>query len=383
MVSNGKVYFEGLNGLRGMAAILVLFGHTTELVFPNGVNYNPLWAFLSNNGSNAVSFFFVLSGFLISYLMLVEIQNYGNVHIGKFYLKRVFRIWPIYYFVILLVQVILPILMMWMGKEWKTVSNVSTFYYLIILPNIPYLFYDTGKLFHLWSIGVEEQFYLIWAPLVKFFKKYFLQLCIGVIVIKLFLLLIFKNLGESNETMRAIYLILKQFRIEQMCVGGVGAYMVFHHKEKVLKSVLFNKITQVVFFVILAFFLCMNLQDLESSLLGEVYQFVFKTMGYLTVPILFLYLLINVSLNPGSFIKLENKLFNFMGSISYGFYVYHFLCVLLTSLLMDHIGLSKGSIAFAVVFYTLAIIINTGISWLSFEYFEKRFLKMSKQLTGR
>jgi peptidoglycan/LPS O-acetylase OafA/YrhL len=383
MASKDKVYFEGLNGLRGIAALLVLFGHTTDLVFPNGTTYNPLWAFLSNNGDNAVSFFFVLSGFLISYLMLVEIQNHGNVHIGKFYLKRVFRIWPIYYFVILLVQVILPILMMWMGKDWKTVSNVSTFYYLIILPNIPYLFYDTGKLFHLWSIGVEEQFYLIWAPLVRFFKKYFLQLCVGVIAIKLILLLIFNHLSESSETMQSIYLILKQFRIEQMCVGGIGAYMIFHHKDKVLTSAMFNKIAQVVFFVILAFFLCMNLQDLEARFLGKIYHFVFKTMGFLTVPILFLYLLINVSLNPGSFFKLENRWFNFMGNISYGFYVYHFLCVLSASMLMNFTGLSKGSILFAVVFYALAILINTVISWLSFEYFEKRFLKMSKRLTGR
>lgn len=378
MSDKDKIYFSGLNGLRGVAALLVLFGHTSDLVFPNGIDYNPIWAFLSNNGGNAVSFFFVLSGFLISYLMLNEINKTNNVNIGRFYLKRVFRIWPIYYLVIIMVQFVIPFIMLKTGHQWKTISNISTFYYLLILPNIPYLFFDTGKLFHLWSIGIEEQFYLIWAPLVKMFKKHFLKLCIFVILIKL-LAIYCLSFFIDNQTINSIYKILKQFRIEQMCVGGIGAYFIFTNKGKLLESVIFSLVGQIVFYLVLIFFLAFDIKSTDVSLSGKVYNILFHSLGYITIPFLFLYLLINISLNPKSYFKLENKAFDFLGKISYGFYVYHFVCVLLAASVMKITKIEMGTMIYAVLFYIVAISVNIIISWISFNYFERKILKYTRK----
>lgn len=369
------IYFKGLNGLRGIAAILVLFGHTGDLVFPNGIDYNPLWCFLSQNGNNAVSFFFVLSGFLISYLMLLELKDTGTIHVGRFYLKRVFRIWPIYYLIILLSQFVFPFILMQLGKDWKTVSNLSTFFYLIILPNVPYIFMDSGKLFHLWSIGVEEQFYLIWAPAVKWCKQHFLKLCIGIILGKFVLVALLEHYKDLSEGLNAAYLLLKQFRIEQMCVGGIGAYWLFKHKGKLPTSFIFGKGFQLFMFALLAFFLACNEKALGDNFASQIYTFLFHTCAYLLIPFMYLYLLLNVSLNEGSWLKLENRPLNFMGSISYGFYVYHVISIVTAGFVMGMLHLEAGNLTYAFVFYAVAGSINTCMAWLSFHFFEKKILK--------
>jgi peptidoglycan/LPS O-acetylase OafA/YrhL len=369
-----KIYFKGFNGLRGIAAIIVLFGHTKEIVFPNGTQYNPIWFFLSNNGGNAVSFFFVLSGFLISYLMLIEIKDTANVNVNRFYLKRVLRIWPIYYLVIITMQFIIPIFMIMIGKDWKTVSNLSTFFYLIILPNIPYLFLDSGKLFHLWSIGVEEQFYLIWAPLVKWFKNHFLKLSIIVIISKYIALLIFEVLKNKNKYIYDMYLLVSQFRIEQMCIGSIGAYYIFKNSDRIMKHFIFNRFSQLVFFSVLAFFMMTDQVVLGNTIFGKLYYFLFIKLGYWSLPTLFLYLLINVSLNKKSILKLENKIYNFLGRISYGFYVYHFIGIIISVFLLENLGFIPGTYQYALVFYITSIIIIILIAWLSYYYFERKII---------
>ncbi|MEP6985313.1 MAG: acyltransferase family protein, partial [Chloroflexota bacterium] len=94
-----KIHFKGLNALRFYAAVSVVVHH---------VMYNPnVWYGLPNlpdtvgrffiNGTDAVHLFYVLSGFLITYLMLVERERTGTVSVKKFYLRRVLRIWPLYF----------------------------------------------------------------------------------------------------------------------------------------------------------------------------------------------------------------------------------------------------------------------------------------------
>jgi peptidoglycan/LPS O-acetylase OafA/YrhL len=95
----GKIYFQGLDGLRAIAAILVVIGHI-ELVKKsfNLVNLQdgggPFYLYL---GGHAVTFFFVLSGFLITYLLIKEKENNNSISIKSFYWKRILRIWPVYY----------------------------------------------------------------------------------------------------------------------------------------------------------------------------------------------------------------------------------------------------------------------------------------------
>ena len=89
-----KIYFKNLDGLRFFAAFAVIIGHCQSFLYveKNGIDpYSPYASKLANFG---VDFFFVLSGFLITYLTLVEIDKTGKIDIKKFYLRRILRNFP-------------------------------------------------------------------------------------------------------------------------------------------------------------------------------------------------------------------------------------------------------------------------------------------------
>ena len=96
-----KVYFPGLNALRFFAAFLVFASHVELLKSRNEFeNYYYTPTFLELGGS-AVTFFFVLSGFLITYLLIIEKDLTGKISSSQFYVRRILRIWPLYYTVVL------------------------------------------------------------------------------------------------------------------------------------------------------------------------------------------------------------------------------------------------------------------------------------------
>ena len=89
-------YFFQFNALRFLAALLVLVGHAESLrASAGGLSFHKLDFF--NNGQHAVTFFFVLSGFLITFLLLKERNKTQTVQVKSFYWKRVVRIWPLYF----------------------------------------------------------------------------------------------------------------------------------------------------------------------------------------------------------------------------------------------------------------------------------------------
>jgi peptidoglycan/LPS O-acetylase OafA/YrhL len=101
------VLFEGLNELRFFAAFLVVMNHAETIRAKNGLlNFNQ-YAFFKNGGT-AVTFFFVLSGFLITYLLLKENYYTNTIKIKSFYIKRVLRIWPLYYLLVVAGLFIVP-----------------------------------------------------------------------------------------------------------------------------------------------------------------------------------------------------------------------------------------------------------------------------------
>src|SRR4051794_34357276 len=100
-----KKRFENLDGLRFVLAMVVLSGHSMLFESLNkSIPFDWLQRLLLVLGSGylAVSFFFVLSGFLITYLMIEEKELTGSFNILKFYLRRILRIWPLYFTVLLI-----------------------------------------------------------------------------------------------------------------------------------------------------------------------------------------------------------------------------------------------------------------------------------------
>jgi len=97
------VYFIGLDTLRAIGALSVVFGHIELTKKSLGLsNITHLSFYKHTSGHLGVMLFFVLSGFLITYLLLKESENYKTVFVKQFYIRRALRIWPIYYLMVLI-----------------------------------------------------------------------------------------------------------------------------------------------------------------------------------------------------------------------------------------------------------------------------------------
>ena len=161
------VYFENLDSIRFIAALMVLFSHAlSESYVFIPIEYSVVTTFLNlvSNGGLGVSIFFVLSGFLITYLLIVERETKSKISLGNFYMRRILRIWPLYFAVIIFAFVAYPLAKSFIGIKGEGFANIM--YHMVFL-----FFFD---LIHMkqtnidaiptsqainWSVSIEEQFY--------------------------------------------------------------------------------------------------------------------------------------------------------------------------------------------------------------------------------
>src|SRR6478609_3641264 len=150
-------HFASLDGLRGMSIIAVVWHHTASRAFPNV-------AFLQH-GDYGVALFFVISGFLITTLLIREKEAHGDISLRAFYARRALRIFPLYYAVLLAYTALVLV------AERGTSAGAE------FLGNLPYFVTYTNNYFvgngdrvifyFAWSLAAEEQFYLVWPFLEK------------------------------------------------------------------------------------------------------------------------------------------------------------------------------------------------------------------------
>ena len=387
-MDNNKVYFPGLNGLRFFAAMAVVVTHI-ELV-KHFMGLPNLWGNRSSNiltlksavntfvfeaGGLGVYFFFVLSGFLITYLLLVEKAKTGTIAVKKFYLRRILRIWPLYYLIVILGFFVVPYIVngsiSFSSKELNDHFGINLFLYLIIFPNIAHaIFSPVPMISQTWSIGVEEQFYLIWPVLAKkagnIFKMLVIVFCI-MIGLKVFVLILFKA-GYGSPTLAIIKKFLAMTKIESMTIGGMGAYLLYNYKTQ-FKNLVYQPIVLPMCLLCIPILILFTPPAIQDGI-------------HLVYSVIFLFIIANVSGNPDSIIKLENDVFNFLGKISYSMYMYHFMLIPLVIYLMKALGIMPSNeLIPQLVIYASVTALTILVSWLSYAYFEGWFLKLKTKYT--
>jgi len=150
-----------LDGLRAVSITLVIVSHVFIRTPPGGYVKNALLA-LAANGRIGVSVFFVISGFLITALLLRERHKFRRISLAAFYRRRAFRILPAY-FVYLLCVGALSLL--------GLIPDVSREFWNAVTFTSDYQTHRDWYLAHTWSLSVEEQFYLLWPVIVVFCRK--------------------------------------------------------------------------------------------------------------------------------------------------------------------------------------------------------------------
>ncbi len=325
-------------------------------------------------GSLGVIFFFVLSGFLITYLLLQEKKVTQTVAVKKFYLRRILRIWPLYYLIVLLGFLVLPHIHFidnpYLIKFLDTNFAPNFLLYLLFLPNLAFAaFAAVPHIGQTWSIGVEEQFYVLWPLIVKHSKNILKALLwvIGILItLKVIVLILYKQMPD-NSALKIIKPFLAMTKMESMAIGGIGAYYLFIGNQKI-KLLYSNALLlfSIAMIIVLVYFTPAVIQD------GM----------YLVFSVLFLIIILNVSSNPDCIFKLENKVFKVLGNISYGIYMYHLIIIAFVFAGLKHFGLQiDDSVISQLIVYTSTILGTVLLAWISYSYFEKWFLDLKHKFT--
>lgn len=346
--SNKVVYLKGLNGIRAVAVIAVICSHILDV-----------FKLRTQIGSFGVTIFFTLSGFLITYLLLMEKAKTGTISIRNFYIRRVLRIWPLYFLYLVIAFLIAAFIFS------QTVTFWQVFYYTFFLPNVPFVNNTSLPILeHYWSLGVEEQFYLIWPLLINIFSKKLFTFCLGFIAL-IFCLRLSVNIfyGTANSVYKFIYYL----RFDCMAIGGLAAYF-FYKKSKIIQ-VLHHVMLQVIAWVLLAL------------ILTNHYHFAL-IFDHIIVALVSVVLIINQVSNPKTIISLEKKPLNYIGKISYGLYVIHPLIIALLMHVYSNLSIALKSTVVYIDFPLETFAISLGLAHLSYQFIESGFLRKKQKYSS-
>lgn len=366
--SNSKIYFPNLNGLRFIAAFLVIIHHIEQIKSSNNIDsYWQKIPFVEVIGKLGVVLFFVLSGFLITYLLLAEEKVFAKISVRKFYVRRILRIWPLYFLIVVIAFFIVPNFEIFSESGSISILDGENFASKLILfalffPNLAFAIYGVVPFAsHTWSIGTEEQFYILWPIVLKFLKKNRIALMFLIIAIYMFVAFMLSvSITDFIPYKKFIRNFWSMFNIDCMAIGGVFAVMLF--EKKYLLKIFMNK--YLFYFTILFVLVFMILGVHIPKVHFEFYA------------VLFGIIILNFAANKNIGLSLENKAFNYLGNISYGLYMYHPIAIVLSIYIAKSINFTSNWLL-----YPLTLIIVVLLSAISYKYYESIFLKFKTKFT--
>jgi len=353
-----------LDGVRGLAIIGVLLTHASY-IFTTGSHVLAM-------GWTGVDLFFVLSGFLITGI-LIDTKRAQN-RAKSFYARRILRIFPIYYLTIVVVLIAQQHLA-WL----RTVAEMQTW-----ADRLPYLFYyknlaplwQHGQahqtlLSHFWSLAGEEQFYFLWPMLVWHFStKTVYKVCAGALCFTLLLRIVLGAHFGFGAWMQFFPLT----RSDGLFVGsGLAALLATGHRPS-YKQLLTWGLAGLSTLVLVVIF-----RGREELLYGGP---VMCTIGYSGLAIFFGVLIAYCVQSEGPLVRFfEAPWIRAFGRYSYGMYVYH----LPLYYVIEHFAKQWFSLAFplpnkyAILYLAVLVSITYAIAWLSFRFFEQKFLRLKRR----
>lgn len=351
-----RFYLPELDGLRFFAFLLV-FIHHTQLF-----SEIPYLSFLKTYGWIGVDLFFSLSGFLFTKLLIDEFEKTKTINFKKFYLRRIFRIWPIYFlFVGFSVSVYLLI-----GGKIDHYIALRIIGLLTFSDNLMAAFHGfdpvtfTG---HLWTISYEEQFYVV-IPLLIFLlvrsgSKIRLIMLISSFIILNAIRFVFIS---GNFSFPAIW-VLPITHFESIILGIVIGFGGFDSLLKNVKPLLIG------LFGILLFFSLYFIPEFDNTTYWLI-------LGYLIVGISTSLLLFAVL--KSSFLKriLSKKIFVFFGKRSYGLYVYHLFGNAVITYFTEYIQILPSN---ALVSFVCSLLFTGTIAIVSYKFIEIPFLQLKQK----
>lgn len=367
-----KIQFENLDGLRFLCFLSVFLFHSFHTEFDE-IKFNPIYGFIKKdvfgNGNLGVNFFFVLSGFLITYLLLEEKKINEGVHIGKFWIRRGLRIWPLYFFCVFFGFILFPWLKDFFGEIPNETANPV--YYFLFINNFDVIkngFPDSSILGVLWSIAVEEQFYLLWPLIIGLLPTKYLWVPFLIII-------------GASLMFRAIFgdAIINEYHtlscIGDMTVGASGAWLIYSRAKFKERIERLTKLEIAIVYLLFAGVFFLRDEILYSHHVIRIYE-------RLLIATLILFIILEQNYSRNSFFKMSHfKLITKLGAISYGLYCLHFIGILVTTTLMNKLAFNTHLWQVMILETVIALLTTILISSASYRFYELPFLKLKDKFS--
>ena len=364
--------FLALDGLRGVAVLLVIVAHGSQKhLLPK--------AFAFSGGMLGVVIFFVLSGFLITHLLLKEQAQTGRISLANFYARRALRIWPLYFAALGAYFFVLPLIDPGnFGSIYSRPGRLGSGSYYDVLG---YAFFLQNYVFAvrdmhlglgvLWSLAVEEHFYVFWPLLLVVLRGRWLVsslVCVAIATFGLRMLTFFGVLPENTSVWHMTHTALD---------GLAAGYIIgclYHSRPGLLKALSRHRSLYLLGWALLLFLGWAELRHMPLSPTlpaGEYYKIVLSTLA---AAVIVSYL---VGRADSSSLVLCSRPLIYVGKVSYGIYVLHPIVLVYMAASAAHFGLLHGAGYFLAIALYLAMAV--GVAGLSFKFFEAPILRYKKR----
>lgn len=345
-------YVPCLDALRAIAAFAVIFNHIELLKFQSNLPNRHSNHLYNTAGQIGVVLFFVISGYIITTLLLREYIKNSTINVKHFFARRIFRILPLYYLILIFSAFLL-------NFSPSIITIILCFTFLSNIAGALNMGWLSSP--HVWSIGVEEQFYICWPFIVKNFKKNLTSICISIFIIvtiapHAIMYLLIKTNSSTKENSEFVFNFFFGAKYNCMALGAMVAC--FQNNKNSTITHFFKKDIALIFVLL--------------PLIMYVFDFNFYYFTYDCYGIAFTLAIAHLS--QRNYYVFNNKVTNFIGKISYGLYMYHWLVIsLLVRYLFSYC--TQQPLLFTLTVFGITIILSA----VSYFTYEKYFLNLKEK----
>ncbi len=352
-----KKYYPQLDAIRGISVLFVFFFHAIKPIKNGFLPHDMVCFFLSQMGIG-LDVFFILSSFLLTLLGITEYKKNGFFSFKKYFIRRALRIWPLYFLFMFLSFFVIANLAKYYGSH---ITMPPAGWYLLFVSN----FYVEGHVFFLrilWTLSVEEQFYIAWGICLLFFQKRLKMIIffIGAISIVFNLVAAIKNVSIYFNTIT--YLV-------DMMAGAYIAYSFVDNNSIIRFVKKINGMISVWFYLflpllfVLYYFADSFFDGVANNLLALFVKFIF--IAYCSLVVLDQMVNDNRKLNFGNF-----RFLTYTGKISYGLYCFHGVVITFGALIFSKLPFYISPLLGALLILGITFLIAS----VSYKFIEKPFL---------
>ena len=315
-------------------------------------------------GHLGINLFFVLSGFLITYLLLWEQKKSGKINLANYLMRRTLRVWPLYFLIIIFGFFVFPRLpygIETIHELWRYALFLANFDELLVGLNDSINFLTA-----IWTVAVEEQFYIVWGLLIGLFA--FRKKSMYIIFFSLIILFsIGFRMMNYNEP-RMLY--FHTFAVmSDLGIGGLIGLLAFQNKiQRFFENI--SRLTIIVTYLVgLALILFENL----------IFHGALVSIARIVPGVFFAFVILEQVYSKKSFLKIDRiPLMKYSGDISYGFYMFHCIAIYYWAMIFSDYHFTEHLYQFIV--YLLVVFASTYLAaMLSYRFFELPFLRLKKK----